>query len=54
MNKRKKRRKSSKLLKSVKLLKLRIPIAPPLKVFKSKNYYDRTENKQVSLRELNE
>ena len=54
MSKRKKRRKLSKLLNICKSLKLRIPTAPPSKIFKTKKSYNRTENKQSVSRELNE
>ena len=44
---RRKRRKLSKLLKSAKVPKRRIPIAPPSKAFKSKKDYNRKESKNV-------
>jgi len=48
MGKKSKRRKLSKLLKSPHPVKMRIPIAPPTKVFKSKKRYDRKTNRVIS------
>ena len=54
MSKRRKRRKLSKLLKTLPELKKRIPIAPPNMAFKSKKDYNRSENKKAIKRELDE
>lgn len=51
MSKKKKRRKN-KLLKLLKLPKLRKPIAPPTKVFISKNAYNRKKSKLFTQKEL--
>ena len=47
MSQRKIRRKLSKLRKIIKLPKLRIPIPPPTKCFKSKKNYNRSKNKNM-------
>jgi len=43
-DRRRKRLKLSKLLKSVEIPKKRIPIAPPTKVFNTKKSYNRNKN----------
>lgn len=52
--KRIKRRKLSKLLKELPELKKRIPTPPPTKFFKSKKDYDRSQNKKIVEKELND
>ena len=54
MTGRRKRRKLSKLLKSPKQLKKRIPTCKGGFAFKSKKDYNRAENKKVTKRDLNE
>ena len=55
MNKRnKKRRKLSKLTKELKPLKKRIPVPPVGHAFKTKKDYDRSENKKIIEKELDE
>lgn len=52
--KRRIRRKLSKLLKELPELKKRIPTPPPTKFFKSKKDYDRSQNKKVIEKQLND
>jgi hypothetical protein len=49
-----KRRRLSKLIKSTKIPKSRIPTAPPSKAFKSIKDYDRSKNKQLEKIESDE
>lgn len=54
MRKRRKRHKLSKLLKTLPDIKKRIPIAPPNITFKSKVDYNRSKNKEIANREIDE
>ena len=54
MSKRSRRRKLSKLLKKFTPPKIRKPNAPPSKVFKSTKDYDRSKNKKIAYKELDE
>jgi len=52
--KRTKRRKLSKLLKSIKEIKIRIPTCKGGYVLKSKKDYDRSQNKKIIEKQLND
>ena len=54
MSKKKKRRKLSKLLKKFTPPKIRREIAPPTKVFKSIKDYNRSKNKEIAKKEMDE